>query len=59
MPDTSTTKSTEREIMTITEVQNKNITRIYDIVGPKPETVKSFWDYLVAQGVIESYAIGE
>jgi hypothetical protein len=43
--------------MTITEVQNKTTTRIYEIVGPKPETVKSFWDYLVAQGVIESYEI--
>ena len=43
----------------ITEVQNKNTTRIYNIKGPKPETIKSFWDTLVASNIIESYEIAE
>ena len=43
----------------ITEVQNKNITRTYNIKGPQRETVESFWNWLQAHGVIESYELKE
>ena len=48
----------EREVkMTITEIQNKNTTRIYDLQGVKRETVESFWQYLADHKVIESFEI--
>ena len=43
----------------ITEVQDKKATRVYNITGPKKETINSFWAYLVATGTIESYEIAE
>ena len=43
----------------ITEVQNKNTTRTYNITGPKRETIEGFWDMLVASNVIESYELAE
>lgn len=43
----------------VTEVQDKKTTRIYNIKGPKLETVQSFWEYLKASKVIESYEIEE
>lgn len=43
----------------ITEVQDKDTTRVYNITGPKRETVESFWEWLKAQGTIESYEIVE
>ena len=43
----------------ITEVQNKDITRVYNLNGPQLETIKSFWDTLVASNIIESYEITE
>ena len=48
----------EREVkMTITEIQNKNTTRTYDLQGVKRETVESFWQYLADHKVIESFEI--
>lgn len=41
----------------ITEVQDKNTTRVYNIEGVKKETVESFWNWLQSQKVIESYEI--
>jgi len=43
----------------ITEVQNKNTTRVYNITGPKRESIESFWNYLKSTGVIERYEIAE
>ena len=43
----------------ITEVQNKNVTRVYNLDGPKFETIKSFWDSLVSANTLESYEIAE
>jgi hypothetical protein len=43
----------------ITEVQDKKTTRVYNITGPKRETIESFWEYLVARNVIESYELTE
>jgi hypothetical protein len=48
----------EREVkMTITEIQHKDITRIYNIEGVQRETVESFWQYLVDHKVIKSFQI--
>jgi hypothetical protein len=41
----------------ITEVQDKKVTRTYNITGPKLETVQGFWDYLKASKQIESFEI--
>ena len=41
----------------ITETQLNGTIRIYNIDGPKWESVVSFWDYLVQQEIIESYTI--
>lgn len=43
----------------VIEVQDKKTTRTYNISGPRIETVKSFWEYLKAQEVIESYEVRE
>lgn len=43
----------------VTEVQNKDTTRVYNLSGPKLETVESFWQWLQAGGIIESYSIIE
>jgi hypothetical protein len=43
----------------VTEVQNKNVVRVYNINGPKKESVESFWNWLVSHQVIESYSITE
>jgi len=43
----------------VVEVQNKDKTRTYNIKGPRKETVESFWNWLVANRVIESYKITE
>lgn len=40
---------------TITEIQNKDVTRTYNIIGPKPDTVKSFWEWLAANRIIERF----
>ena len=53
--------------MTIIETQNpigkntEGTTREYHIEGPSPETVISFWRWLVDRGVIQSfvYSIGQ
>jgi hypothetical protein len=41
----------------ITETQLNGKTRIYNIDGPKWESVVSFWDYLVERGIIEDYTL--
>lgn len=41
----------------ITEIQNKNTTRIYNLEGPQLETITGFWDTLVASNIIESYEV--
>lgn len=43
----------------VTEVQDKKTTRTYTLKGPKVETVQSFWEFLKANEVIESYEIKE
>lgn len=43
----------------ITETQDKNTTREYELADPKRETIDSFWDYLMDIGVIEWYSIEE
>ena len=43
----------------VTEGQTKDTTRVYNITGPKRESVESFWEWLKAQGVIEGYEIAE
>lgn len=49
-------KGTEMNNTTIiTETQNKDVTRTYNIVGPKPETVASFWKWLAANRIIERF----
>jgi hypothetical protein len=44
-------------MFTIIEVQNEDTTRVYNLEGPRLETVRGFWDYLVATKTIESYTI--
>ena len=44
--------------MKVTEKQGK-ITREYNIVGPRRETVDYFWQSLVDAEVIDSYEIEE
>ena len=39
----------------VIEVQNEDTTRVYNLEGPRLDTVVDFWEYLVANGVIESY----
>jgi hypothetical protein len=41
----------------VIERQNEDTTRTYQLEGPKLETVKAFWDYLVDLNEIESYRI--
>lgn len=41
----------------VIEVQDKTVSRTYNISGPKLETVQSFWEYLKATNRIESYEI--
>ena len=43
----------------ITERQDKNTTRVYNIKGPQRGTIEGFWDMLVASTLIESYEITE
>jgi hypothetical protein len=43
----------------VTEIQDKKTTRTYNLSGPRVETVQSFWEYLKANEVIESYEIRE
>jgi hypothetical protein len=43
----------------VTEVQNKDTTRVYNIKGPKRESVESFWKWLKAQEIIQGYEIAE
>ena len=43
----------------ITEVQNKDVTRVYNITGPKKETIESFWNWLKTNKVIESFETTE
>tara|TARA_R110000822_G_C14957951_1_gene455819 strand:+ start:151 stop:384 length:234 start_codon:yes stop_codon:yes gene_type:complete len=43
----------------ITETQNKTVTRIYNLDGPKLATITSFWDMLVSSKVIEGYEVTE
>ena len=43
----------------VVEVQNKDKTRTYNIEGPRKETVESFWNWLKANGVIDSFEIAE
>ena len=43
----------------ITEVQNKDKTRVYNIDGPQRETVESFWQWLKVNRIIENYEIVE
>lgn len=44
---------------TITEVESKKVTRVYNLSGPKFETIESFWEWLVYHDKIESYTIEE
>ncbi len=41
----------------VEETQLNGKTRIYNIDGPKFESVVSFWDYLVERGIIEKYTV--
>jgi hypothetical protein len=43
----------------VTEVQSKDTTRIYNLSGPKFETIDSFWQWLVSRSEIKSYTIEE
>jgi hypothetical protein len=43
----------------VTETQNKKVTRIYNLDGPKLATITSFWDILVSSKVIEGYEVTE
>ena len=43
----------------ITEVQDKDTTRIYNLEGVKLESVQSFWETLKASRVIENFDIEE
>ncbi len=43
----------------VTEVQNQDTTRVYNLEGPRLDTVRDFWDYLIATQTIESYTLEE
>ena len=43
----------------VTEVQDKDTTRLYYLDGPQLDTVASFWDYLVGTRQIDNYEIEE
>jgi hypothetical protein len=43
----------------VTETQNKTVTRIYNLDGPKLATITSFWDMLVSSKAIEGYEVTE
>lgn len=43
----------------ITEVQNKEKTRIYNLEGPQLQTIQSFWESLKASKIIEDFEIEE
>ena len=43
----------------VTEVQDKDTTRLYHLDGPRMDIVVSFWDYLVATREIDNYVIEE
>lgn len=42
---------------TITERQNNNKRRTYQIEGPAAKTVSRFWQYLVLTGQIKSFEV--
>lgn len=43
----------------VIEVQDKKTTRTYSLKGPQLATVRSFWEYLKAQKIIESFELKE
>lgn len=43
----------------VTELQDKKTTRVYNITGPKRESVESFWEWLKAREIIQGYEITE
>jgi hypothetical protein len=43
----------------VTEIQDKDTTRLYHLEGPQLNTVRGFWDYLVRTKTIDSYEIEE
>lgn len=43
----------------VTEIQDRNTTRVYTLAGPQTDSVRSFWEYLKSAKVIESYEIEE
>ena len=44
---------------TVTEVQDKNTTRTYNLSGPQLETIIGFWSYLKDSKTIEDYKVEE
>ena len=48
-----------KSMIKVTEVQDKDTTRLYHLDGPRLDTVASFWDYLVATREIDGYEIEE
>lgn len=57
--DVDSTRKESTVDYTVTEVQSKKVTRIYNLSGPKFETIDSFWSWLVSHSQIESYSIEE
>jgi hypothetical protein len=48
-----------KSMIKVTEVQDKDTTRLYHLDGPRLDTVASFWDYLVETRQINGYEIEE
>jgi hypothetical protein len=46
-------------IYQISEIQNKDVTRVYNIEGPQIATIVSFWEWLKQERIIENYSITE
>lgn len=55
--DKMTTKKASK--VRVTEIQDRNTTRVYTLAGPQTDSVRSFWEYLKSAKVIESYEIEE
>ena len=45
--------------MRVIEKQSEKLVRTYELDGPRWETVKGFWEWLLQQGVIVGYWIEE
>jgi hypothetical protein len=51
--------NTKTGAVQVTEIQDRNTTRVYTLTGPQVESVRSFWEYLKDTKVIQSYEIEE